>query len=269
MPLLRLFAIGYWSFRLPFLAADAPAPPAPLLHAHAHNDYEHPRPLFDALDHGFCSIEADVYVVNGQLLVAHDREKVSPARTLQALYLDPLRKRVKENGGRVYPNGPDVTLLIDVKSEAEETYAVLRPLLEQYSAMLTTFQTSGIRTNAITVIISGNRPRATLAREPIRRTAIDGRLPDLEENPPASLVPWISDNWSLHFKWRGQGPLPADEREQLKALVDRAHQQGRRVRFWGIADTPTVWRELRLAGVDLLNADDLAGLQSFFKADER
>ncbi len=73
-----------------FPAAGAPVHPAPLLHAHAHNDYEHARPLFDALDHGFCSIEADVYVVNGQLLVAHDREKVSPSRTLQALYLDPM-----------------------------------------------------------------------------------------------------------------------------------------------------------------------------------
>src|SRR5256885_4523438 len=59
-----------------------------LVHAHAHNDYEHPRPLLDALDCGFLSVEADVFLVNGQLLVAHDREKTSPQRTLQSLYLD-------------------------------------------------------------------------------------------------------------------------------------------------------------------------------------
>ena len=29
------------------------AQPVPLIHAHAHNDYEHKRPLLDALDHGF------------------------------------------------------------------------------------------------------------------------------------------------------------------------------------------------------------------------
>ena len=34
----------------------------PLPNAHAHNDYEHKRPLFDALDHGFCSVEADVFL---------------------------------------------------------------------------------------------------------------------------------------------------------------------------------------------------------------
>lgn len=77
----------------------------PLPNAHAHNDYEHARPLLDALDHGFCSVEADIYLVDGALLVAHDRKDVKPERMLQSLYLDPLRERVKTNNGRVYPNG--------------------------------------------------------------------------------------------------------------------------------------------------------------------
>src|SRR6516165_11995665 len=80
----------------------------PLRRAHAHNDYEHKRPLFDALDRGFCSVEADVYLIDGKLLVAHDRKDVKPDRTLEALYLDPLRERAKANGGRVYPDGPTV-----------------------------------------------------------------------------------------------------------------------------------------------------------------
>ncbi len=242
----------------------APDQPLPLLHAHAHNDYEHARPLFDALEHGFCSVEADVYLVDGQLLVAHDREKVSHVRTLQSLYLDPLRDRIRKNGGRVFPSGPDVTLLIDVKSDAEETYRVLRKILEQYAEMLTTFQDNLIRTNAITVIISGNRPQALLASESFRRAALDGRLADLEGSVPVSLIPLISDNWSAHFKWRGKGPLSQEEKNRLKALVHQAHQQGRRVRFWGTADTPEFWNELRQAGVDLLNADDLAGVERFF-----
>src|SRR5438034_4524920 len=89
---------------------DGPATKVvPLSHGHAHNDYEHKRPLFDALDNGFCSVEADIYLVNGQLLVAHERFQAKPEKTLQSLYLDPLRERVKKNGGRVYPNGPECT----------------------------------------------------------------------------------------------------------------------------------------------------------------
>ena len=32
---------------------------------HAHNDYEHPQPLTDALSRGVCSIEVDVFLVDG------------------------------------------------------------------------------------------------------------------------------------------------------------------------------------------------------------
>src|SRR3954464_3440838 len=103
------------------LALLLAAPPI-LTRAHAHNDYEHARPLFDALDQGFCSVEADIYLVEGQLLVSHDRNKVRSERTLQALYLEPLRQRVQQNGGRLYKDGPPAILLIDVKADAEATY---------------------------------------------------------------------------------------------------------------------------------------------------
>jgi len=50
----------------------------PLLRAHSHNDYAHTRPLLDALDQGFCSVEADIYLENGQLLVGHDKKDLTP-----------------------------------------------------------------------------------------------------------------------------------------------------------------------------------------------
>src|SRR5437764_5868671 len=89
-----------------FAAADdkATAPPVtPLQRAHAHNDYEHKRPLFDALDCGFCSVEADVWLVKGQLLVAHTPVQWDTTRTLEKLYLDPLRERAKANRGKIFP----------------------------------------------------------------------------------------------------------------------------------------------------------------------
>src|SRR5438128_8490223 len=113
---LLLFAVAFYGAAAR-CQADDPAAVKPLPQAHAHNDYEHKRPLWDALDRGFCSVEADIYLVNGQLLVAHSRQGVKPERTLQSLYLDPLRERVKKNGGRVYAGGPEVTLLVDIKSD--------------------------------------------------------------------------------------------------------------------------------------------------------
>ena len=276
---------SYSPFRLPFLTMSKPAvslslcaflgvlllaqpcssAPRPLINAHAHNDYEHPRPLLDALDHGFCSVEADIYLVEGQLLVAHDRGDVSKERTLQALYLDPLLARVKKNQGAVYPQGPEFTLLIDIKSNAEETYAVLREVLKKYSEMLTVFRPDKTEPHAVTIILSGNRPKATVAGEALRHVSIDGRLTDLAGTDSRHLIPLISDNWANHFQWRGVGPLPEDEKTKLKRMVEQAHQSGRRIRFWAAPDTLAVWGEFQAAGVDLLNTDSLAGLQRFLR----
>ena len=245
------------------VSPHAVAQPTPLIHAHSHNDYEHTRPLFDALDRGFCSVEADIYLVDGQLLVAHERSQVKPERTLQALYLDPLRERIKKNGGRVYPTTPGFTLLIDVKTDAEKTYAGLREVLKQYADLFTVFRADTTEPKAITAIISGNRARNLMAAETLRYAALDGRLADLEGNDSKHLIPWVSDNWESNFKWRGHGPLPDDERQKLKEIVAKAHQKGRRIRFWATPDQPAFWRELQTAGVDLIGVDDLAGLQIF------
>jgi len=257
---------GGWLAGLVFAAVCAAgrgAEPLPLVHAHAHNDYEHKRPLLDALDHGFCSVEADVHLVDGRLLVAHERSKVKPERTLQALYLDPLRERVQSNSGSVYPAGPEFTLLVELKSDWRTSYPVLREILKPYAGMLTTFRSGARQTNAIRVIITGHRAKEMFDGETLRYASLDGDLVDLDSGASADLIPWISSNWRPTFKWRGAGAIPEAEKLQLQAIVAKAHQQGRRVRFWGAPDQPVFWGEMLANGVDLINTDDLDGARKF------
>lgn len=244
----------------------------PLKQAHSHNDYEHARPLLDALDRGFCSVEADIWLVDGKLLVAHDLKDAKPGRTLEALYLDPLAARVKRNGGRVFPGGPEFTLMIDVKSDATNSYRALKIVLERYASMLTKFHTNRTETNAITIIISGNRARELMLRETSRLAAYDGRLADLNSTASQHFIPLVSDNWTQHFKWRARtedGPFPDEERAKLRKLVSTAHAQGRRLRLWATPDQPAMWKELRDAGVNLINTDKLSGLEEFLRAGQR
>jgi len=236
--------------------------PRPLARAHSHNDYEHERPLLDALSHGFCSVEADVWLVDGELLVAHDRDKVQPGRTLESLYLKPLRECVVANDGRVYRDGPPFTLLIDFKSDANATYEVLKSVLAKHRNILTRFENGVIHAKTITVIISGNRPFEKMKSENVRLAASDGRLSDLKNLPPADLMPLVSDNWRNHFKWRGQGEIPAAEFEKLKKLVSEAHKADRRIRFWG-SDVPGSWSVQNKVGADLINTDKLNELAEF------
>ena len=183
----------------------------PLQQAHAHNDYEHERPLLDALDHGFCGVEADIYLVDGKLLVAHDRKDLRLERTLQALYLDPLRERVVANGGHVFPKKTRFTLLIDIKSDANSTYKALAEVLTGYREILS----DGEKERAVSVVISGNRAKDLIAASDPRYAGIDGRLDDLDSKLDKSLLPLISDRWGSHFKWDGEGEMPAAERAKL------------------------------------------------------
>jgi hypothetical protein len=235
--------------------------PAPLENAHAHNDYLHQRPLLDALDHGFTSIEADVFPVDGQLLVAHTFLELSKDRTLEGLYLNPLRDIAKRNGGSVYGDGRPIILLVDIKTKGVEACTLLEALLKSYDDVVSSHLDGEFRAKAVTVIISGDRPRAEIEKSNPRYAAIDGRLGDLESTSAASLVPLISDNWGNHFKYRGKGEMPAAEREKLAAIVRKCHDQGRRLRFWATPENSTLWTELRNAGVDLIGTDDLEALQ--------
>jgi hypothetical protein len=159
-----------------------------------------------------------------------------------------------------------VILLIDLKTEPRATYTALRELLKNYSGLLTKFTPQKIETNAVTVILTGNRSVETLAEETNRFVACDGVFADLDSKKRANLIPLVSGEWKKYFKWTGAGEMPADEKSRLRELVSKAHRQGRKIRFWGTPDRPEIWRELFDADVDLLNADDLPGLGKFLRA---
>ncbi|MGW3288831.1 phosphatidylinositol-specific phospholipase C/glycerophosphodiester phosphodiesterase family protein [Streptomyces sp. NPDC001002] len=245
----------------------------PLWKAHAHNDYDHPRPLFDALDHRFGSVEADIFLVGDQLLIAHDATQLDPTRTLESLYLDPLAALVKRNHGSVYRGyRQPLQLLIDIKTEGSSTYLELDRHLQRYKHLFTTYAHGRVHPGAVTNVISGDRAaRIPMEAQTVRRAFYDGRLTDLGTAAPASFVPLISDNWQLNFTWLGAGAFPEAEQQKLRDIIRQAHRRGQKVRFWNTPEVAgpardALWTELLDAGVDYFNTDDLAGLEAFLDA---
>ncbi|MGV3617706.1 MAG: glycerophosphodiester phosphodiesterase family protein [Fimbriimonas sp.] len=247
----------------------------PMARAHAHNDYAHPRPLLDALDQGFASVEADIFLVDGELRVGHDRKDLQPGRTLEKLYLDPLLERVRRHGGTVHPWPGEFTLLVDIKSDGAKVYAELSKRLERYREMLSSrdpfkfrpLAAPHVTKRAVTVVLSGDRPIQQLD-EPRRHWAfLDGRLNEtnLANSFLAEFMPLVSDAYGGQFKWNGQGEMPVPERFKLRQLADKLHASGHRFRLWGAPDTEDAWREFYDAGVDHINTDRLAPLAEFLR----
>ncbi|MER5889312.1 phosphatidylinositol-specific phospholipase C/glycerophosphodiester phosphodiesterase family protein [Streptomyces sp. NPDC001941] len=254
------------------VAARRPRGPRPLRRAHAHNDYLHVRPLYDALAQGFTSVEADVFLVDGDLLVAHEETDLDPTRTLRSLYLDPLLARVRAHRGQVYPGWREpVQLLVDIKADGAAAYLELHRQLSAYRSMLSAYSHGRVRPGAVVPVVSGDRAaRVPMEAQRLRYAFYDGRFDDLGGAAGAELIPLLSGSWSDTFTWQGSGPFPAAERAKLRSLVAAAHARRQRVRFWATPDTPgpardALWRELLAARVDHLNTDDLAGLARFLR----
>lgn len=258
----------------PAAASAAPAVDAePLAQAHAHNDYLHERPLLDALDHGFTSVEADIYPLGDSLLVGHDPFQLRPDRTIESLYLDPLVERIEAGDGSIYP-GHDVRfqLLVDFKTFGEDGYKRFDEIMRdpKYAGLFTRYENGTVTEGPVTVVISGEKPTEFIEGQTDRYAFLDGGTGGSIGADPA-LVPLVSDDWTQVFSWNGSGDMPADERDELERIVGDAHAAGQRVRFWATPDSAgaerdAVWNVLEEVGVDHINTDDLAGLQEFLSS---
>jgi len=244
------------------VAEDVSFPAKALKRAHAHNDYEHPRPLLDALDNGFCSVEADIFLVNDTLLVAHYAHQVKPERTLESLYLAPLRERAKKLEGKIFPDTDVFYLWIDLKTEAASTYAVLKKLLEQYADILTRYENDKVIPGAVTVILTGSANVNLIRNEPIRYAGVDGARAALNSDESADLIPAIGLSWRSEFPQFKDTLTPA-EQEKLTTQIRKAHEKGRKVRYWGAPDHEVFWKLMYDANVDFINTDRLQPLRQF------
>ena len=230
--------------------------------SHSHDNYRQARPLYGALERGFASVEVDVLLQDGTLYIAHGVEEVRPSKTLTSLYLDPLREIVQRNGGSLYgPTGPSLQLLIDVKSEAVETYAALAYTLHQYSDVLTTWSEAGVRPGPVTVVLSGNRAIDDILADEVRYTAIDGRIEDDRSSMPVDVMPLVSADW--------EALGPGDDEQRLAAassLAQKIHREGRLLRFWATPEREELWRSLIASGVDYIGTDDVPRLHRTLRA---
>jgi len=241
------------------LAAPACAQHFPHVQAHAHNDYEHSRPLLDALDNGFVSIEADVHLVDNLILVSHDRP-TDKHRTLEKLYLRPLDSIARKNNAWVYAKyRQPMILMIDIKTPAAETFDALKVCLLKYKDLLSTPSHDG----PVKVVISGNRSLRSIQSDTDHLTSIDGRPEDLGHKFSAAEMPVVSESYQ---KVTGEKSSFMPSKESLSRINDlaaRVHAEGKKLRLWAIPDNEKAWQALLDAGVDIINTDKLQELHTY------
>jgi len=234
----------------------------PLAHGHSHNDYLRRRPLLDALQAGFGSLEIDVFVFRENLIVSHLPRGLGRKPNLESLYLLPLLKQVRVNGGHVYAGDTSaLTLMIDFKSPAKETLNTLLRVMGGYPEL---FLAEPGLPPPVRVVISGNRPDPELLRDQPYALKLDGRLENLGAEHRAN-YPWVSASWQSLFGRRGVDQLSAQERSQLMTWCSKARESGQQLRFWATPEDPELWEDLLALGVYRINTDRPKRFKTFWE----
>lgn len=236
---------------------------------HSHNDYLQRHPLTDALTARMRSIEADVHLIKGELYVSHIRPIFRrQRRTLRELYLNPLMQWVADSGF-VYTDEP-LLLLIDIKTDAESTYALLDSQLAAYEALLCTWQNGTPRAGAVKVVLSGNRPVNTVRTAAYRRVALDGRRHDFEAEIDPELTPVISTSArSLRTIRPARAKEPQAIKDELHFYAKQAKAAGVYFRVWGAPDREWFWELALDAGIELVNTDKPRAFRNFVENRKR
>ncbi len=235
--------------------------PPILYNAFSHNDYWRSRPLLDALSYRFNCVEADLWLIDGELYVAHDQSEINPAHTFENIYLKPLTDHIKKNGGKVYTDSDrPFYLMVDCKSNGEEMYPVLKKTIEPYQDLFCSVEHGEYKEGTILLFLSGDRPLETLPQETHRYLFLDGRIKDLGQGISSNLMPVISNNYQDYFSWTGEGSMPEAELQKMRDFIKQTHEEGKLLRWWGAPETKAFKRFLIEEGVDLIGADNLEQL---------
>jgi len=241
------------------MAAHAQIKAYTVADAHSHNDYKNNIPFYRAYEKGFGSIEADVYAVNGQLMVAHDKKEISAKRSLKILYIDPLIEKLNSDPQR------HLRLLIEIKDD----YKAILPLVISELKPLEKYFAYDGHPGRLSIVMTGAVPPAD-----VMPNYPDWILFDVDHLDGFTAGQWkkiglVSFPLSKYVHWNGKGVFNDEEIKRIKGGIDSVHNAGKKARFFETPDTKSSWLAMLRLGVDVIGTDDIEGLGNFLNRKEK
>jgi len=224
---------------------------------HSHNDYLQPVPFWDAFSAGCASIEVDVILQEGELMVAHEKESIQAPRTFESLYLKPIQQGVDLGLIKEF----NFHLLVDIKTEAYSTLDLLVKQTQPYAAILY----SPENPRGLKLIISGGRPKSDDYVKYPSWVFFDYQSKELTAELPWEKIGMVSLSFPRFSVWNGKGRMVDSQRQQLQAFIDLVHSFDRPVRFWASPDGKTAWRAFHEMGIDYINTDRPAEANKYLR----
>lgn len=230
--------------------------------AHSHNDYVNKIPLWTAYNNHFGSIEADIWAVNGELFVAHNKKDIVTERTLDALYILPIVKEYKQNKGKAWKGiNSGFQLLVELKGTTEPALSLLCKKIAQYPEVFD----ERVNKNAVRITITGQCPSPEAFIEYLPNIYFDGKIGFHYLPEQLKRVGLFSEDLKKFTSWNGKIDIPDEAQNRLKQVIDSIHQLGFKIRFWNAPDNITAWKTFINLKVDYINTDHIIELSAYLR----
>jgi len=226
---------------------------------HVHNDYQKAEPLTNALRHKAFSIEADIYLSDDRLLVAHDKKELATAKTLDSLYLQPIIELFRQYKGIISEDSSYApVLMIDVKESGE---VIIAQLIKRVSVHRSVFDRS-VNKKAVQLVISGDRGATSSWASYPPYIFFDGRPNEVYDSVTLQRVAFISDSYLKYIN-------PRDSSTSLIGqAVKKVHGMDKLFRLWASPDNPESWKLQQQMGIDIINTDKVEECRNYFLKDK-
>ena len=226
---------------------------------HSHNDYTRTAPFWEAYSQHCRSIEADVFLHEGELLVGHEVEDLKPENSFLRMYVDPIVRTFRANGGKMWTGSDDrLMLLVELKSATEPTLSEVVKLLEQFPDVF-------CAADGVQIAITGNTPSKEHFLDYPVWVGFDGDIRETYTWAQLERVALVSNSFRMFAKkWNGKGRMIDSELEAVTAAIEKVHSWGKPIRFWEAPEGTSAYFTFWKLGVDIINTDKPAVASLFF-----
>lgn len=215
------------------------------------DDHNRKKPLFEAIEAGFAGVVIEVEVnKTGDLMCGK--------KSFSELYLKPLKTRIEQNNGWVYPDKvEEFIIVVDFKTDSNATYSSFIKTLVPFHALITSYDAGKRTKKAIKIILTGNVPTKEITKSEKRFCTLDEPINKLKSELDALTVSLATINFKKIFDWKGEGSMPNMQYHGYTTYIKLAHKIGRSVRVKNIPENANAIGILSEAGVDLIEIKDI------------
>jgi len=245
---------------------------------HSHNDYLQKRPLYQAIELGYGSIEIDICLTHTtkELKVAHIPWFLSGKKNIEELYFAPLAKMIDEKDSLFkYTIDNPLHLLIDFKKNADSTYKYLQRVFVKYNKYITQYKNGEIIYKAPLVInITGNKPWNAIMKDSITYAKIDGGF-RLNKTAPYGLnnfdtsyvkyIGRVASNYKQLLKFKKKFENEETFFWVLKENIKTYNDAGITTRYYEVPNNKKSWEFIIKCGISWVNVDKLVDFSNFYK----